>query len=142
MATIQELLKQADFYSDGELYVLVKLPPNAITVAASIIAEIGDPFCAMVVDKDEVTLVLPHEAVEEFGGRLRDVVVSQDRYRLITVDVVVPLDLFGFMAQLASALAAQEIPVFVYASYRCDHLLVPDAKFDAAITSLKHLANQ
>lgn len=142
MATIQELLKQADFYSDGEVYVIVKLPPNAITVAASIIAEIGDPFCALVVDKDEVTLVLPHEAVEEFGARLRDSVVSQDRYRLITMDVVVPLELFGFLAQVASALAAQGIPVFAYASYRCDHLLVPEDKYEAAIISLKHLANQ
>lgn len=142
MATIQELLQQADFYSDGEVYVIVKLHAKAITAAASIIAEIGDPFCAMVVDKDEVTLVLPQEAIEEFSARLRDAVVSEDRYRLITVDVVVPLDLFGFLAQLASALAAEGIPVFVYASYRCDHLLVPEAKYEAAVTSLKHLAHQ
>lgn len=142
MTTIQELLKQADFYSDDEPYVIVKLPPTAITAAASIIAEISDPFCALVVDKDEVTLVLPHEAVTEFSSRLREVIVSEDRYRLITVDVVVPLDLFGFLAQLASTLAAQGIPVFVYASYRCDHLLVPESKFEAALASLKHLANQ
>lgn len=142
MVDIKALLAQAEFYSDGEAYVLVKLHARAITAAASVIAEISDPFCALIVDKDEVSLVVPPDALEEFASRLRDAVTSTERYRLITVDIEVPLDAAGFMALLAGALAARQIPVFTYAAYSRDHLLVPEAQFDAALESLKHLARQ
>lgn len=136
---VEETLAKATFYTDNDPYVLVKLPANAVTVAAGIIAEIGESFTVLVVDKDEVSLVIPQEAVNDFGNRLRGQEISKEPYRLITVDVVFPLDVFGVMSRLTGALAAANIPVFPYASYSRDHLLVPAAKFDQAMAALNKL---
>jgi hypothetical protein len=137
--TVQEALRQASFYSDDEPYLLVKLPPSGITAAAGVVAEISDPFCALIVDKDEVTLVVPHEAVEEFGRRMRDHISSTSYYRLITIDAVLEPDLVGFMAAVSAALAQAGVPVFPYAAYSRDHILVPADQYDAALAALEKL---
>lgn len=139
MPTTAEILANATFYSDSEPYLVLKLPAAAIMVAASIIAEISDPFCALIVDKDEVTLVVPHEATEEFAKRLRGHEGNAIRYRLITIDAILPPDLVGFMATISTALAAAGVPIFPYAAFSRDHLLVPEAQFDAAMTVLQKL---
>jgi uncharacterized protein len=139
MATVQEFLENARFYTDQEPYLVLRLPAAAITVAASIIAEISDPFCALIVDKDEVTLIVPHEAPEEFAKRLRGHEISGVRYRLITVDIPLPPDLVGFMARISTALAEAGVPIFPYAAYSRDHLLVPEAHFEKAMAALQRL---
>lgn len=137
--TVSQILAEARFYSDDKPYLLVKLPTSGITAAAGIVAEISDPFTALVVDKDEVTLVVPHEAVEEFAPRLRQHVVSTQLYRLITVDVVLDPDTVGFMAALSTALAAAGVPIFPYAAFSRDHLLVPAEQFDLALATLESM---
>lgn len=135
--SVKQILAEAKFYSDDEPYLLVRLPLSGITAAAGIIAEIGDPFTALVVDKDEVTLVVPSEAVEEFAARLHDHAVSAKPYRLLTVDVVLEPDTVGFMAVLSNALAAAGVPIFPFAAYSRDHLLVPADQFDLALVTLE-----
>lgn len=134
-------LQQATLYTDDEPYVVIRLPAKAITLAAGIVAEIGDPFCALIVDKDEVTLVLPHEAPEEFASRLRGHEAMTERYRLLTLDVVLPPDLVGFMAVVSRALADAGVTILPYAAYARDHLLVPEAQFETALMALKALQN-
>jgi hypothetical protein len=141
-ATAAEFLAKASFISDGESYLVLKLPPGAITVAAGIIAEISEPFCALIVDKHEVTLIVPPEALEAFAKRLRDHAVIESRYRLITIDAVLPPDLVGFMAAISTALANAGISILPYAAFSRDHLLVPEAQFDTAIASLEKLKTQ
>lgn len=135
--TVKQILAEARFYTDDEPYLLLKLPPAAITVAAGILAEISDPFTVLIADKDEVTLVVPHEAVEEFTPRLRDHTVSASTYRLITIDVVLEADTIGFMAAISTALAAAGVPIFPFAAFSRDHLLVPADQFDTALVTLE-----
>lgn len=140
--TPADYLKQATFYTDDEHYALVKLPASAITAAAGVIAEVGAPFLALVVDKDEVTLVLPPEAVEDFAGRLQGHTVSEVTCRLLTIDVVLPPDLVGFMAAVSTALANAGVTVFPFAAYSRDHILVPQDQFDVALKALQELQKQ
>lgn len=137
--TIRAALAQANFYSDGDSYALVKLHPKAITAAAGIIAEIGDPFCALIVDKDEVSLLIPAQALADFGGRLPGHVAGTERYRLITIDAVLEPTLVGFMAHIAAALAEAGVPIFPYAAYSRDHLVVPAEHFEKALATLERL---
>lgn len=137
--TISEILKNASFYTDDEAYVVLKLPAAAITPVASIIAEVGEPFCAMIVDKDEVTLVVPHDVPAEFTKRLRGHEAITYRYRLITIDAVLPPDLVGFMAKISAALADAGVTLLPYAAFSRDHLLVPEAQFETAMQALKKL---
>jgi hypothetical protein len=56
--TVEDALRAATLYSDDVTYIMVSLPAAAITAAAGVLAEISEPFAALIADKDEVTLVL------------------------------------------------------------------------------------
>ena len=103
------------------------------------VAEIGEPFCALLVDRDEVTLMIPADALEDFGRRLRDHVAEKTQYRLITIDAVLEPTLVGFMARVSGALAESGVAVFPYAAFSRDHLFVPAEQIDAALAALEKL---
>ncbi|MGJ3240482.1 MAG: ACT domain-containing protein [Anaerolineae bacterium] len=137
--TIEQALRDATFYSDDHLYCLVKLSTKGVTAAAGVIAEAGNPFSALLLDKDEITLVLEEEDFEQFKKRLLGHEVGTIRYRLITFDVVLEPSLVGFMAHISSALAAHQISLMPFAAYSRDHILVTDADFERALTVLNNL---
>ncbi len=135
--TLEQALKDAKLYTDGKVYVLLRLHPRAIVLAASVIAELAEPFSALVVDKDEVTLLIPADAIEAFAPRFRDYRVSEAKYRLITLDVALDLSLVGFMAVISRALADAGVTILPFAAYTRDHLLVPSEEFDKAWSTLE-----
>jgi hypothetical protein len=136
---VRQALQQAQLYSDGIDYSIIKLPARAITVAAGIIAEIGEAFCALIVDKDEVSLIIPVEAIDDFANRLKDHIASPMPYRLITFDLALDFALFGFMAAVSKALAETEVPILPLAAFSRDHILVPSNQFDIALQVLQKL---
>lgn len=136
---VEQALKQLRVDMDESVYVLLKLHPRAVTLAAGILAETADPFLGLIVDQHEVTLVLDAELVTEFEPRLRDYVVSEARFRLLTLDVVLAHDVVGFMAVVARALADEGISVMPYAAYSRDHLLVPEDQAQVAVEVIQSL---
>jgi hypothetical protein len=137
--TMKQILKQATFYSDGQGYAFVKLPATAITAAAGLLASIAEPFCALVVDKDEVSLMIPAEAWVDFGKRFVDAELSVQSYRLITMDVILQPDLVGFMAFLSEALAHEGVSILPFAAYSRDHIFVQANQFELALAALETL---
>ncbi len=137
--TVAQALQTGTLYTDDTLYSMVHLPANAITAAAGVLAQLSEAFSAMIVDKDEVTLILPADATEEFASRLRDHRVSTASYRLITFDLQLEPTLIGFMAAVAGALADANVPIMPFAAFNRDHLLVPADQFEAAWDALKQL---
>ncbi len=137
--TPAEVLKNAALYTDHQDYALVKLPPKAITAAAGVIAQVGEPFCALLVDKDEVSLILPAEAWEDFKPRLPGHQVSAQYYRLLTFDIELKLDMVGFMAFVSRALADAGVSILPLAAYSRDHILVSAGQLDAALAALQKL---
>lgn len=140
--TVQQVMQHARFYSDNQPYRLIGLPAGAIMAAAGVVAEIGEPFCGMVVDKDEVTLLIPQEAWEDFHHRLPGAVPNVTPYRLITVDVPLEPDLVGFLAHVSAALANASIPILTFAAYSRDHFFVPENQFDLALSVFETLKSQ
>jgi len=139
MQTVQDALSEATIYSDNILYCFAKFPANGITIASGIVAEASLPFTGLLIDKDEVTLMLPQEAYEEFKKRFKFATVSDISYRLITFDVVLEPTLVGFMARITQALADAGISVLPFAAYSRDHIFVAEADFEKAVTTLKSL---
>ncbi len=137
--TIQEVLSQAQIYSDEIIYRFVQFPANGITVASGIVAEASLPFTGLLIDKDEVTLMLPQEAYEEFERRFKYATVSDIEYRLITFDIVLEPTLVGFMAHITRALADADISVLPFSAYSRDHIFVATQDFEKAIDTLKAL---
>jgi len=135
-------LKKTSLYSDGVDYAVVKLPARAITVAAGIIAEIGEAFSTLIVDKDEVSLIIPAEAVEDFANRLIGHTTAPTPYRLITFDLELDFNLFGFMAMVSQTLADAKVSILPIAAFSRDHILVPANQFDIAMQALQKLQSR
>lgn len=122
---------EAKLYTDGVLYTLIHLPAGAIMAAAGVLAEIGTPFCTLIADKDEVTLVLPSVEWEMFSHRLPDARPA-DQFRLITFDLPLDHGLVGFMALVSRLLAESGVPIMAFSAFERDHILVAAAQFDRA----------
>ena len=137
--TVSQALQQAKLYTDDTLYSLIHLPPNGIMAAAGVLAQVGEPFGALLADKDEVTLVVPADLVPEFANRLRDHRIAESPYRLITFDLELEPTLTGFIARVAQVLASANVPILPFAAFSRDHLLVPSDRFDAAWAALQKL---
>lgn len=142
ITTTREALQQTKLATDGERYRLVQLPANAITVAAGVLAEVSSAFTALIVDKDEVTLILPDEAVEEFGARLRGSTVDAAGYRLITFDAVLPFGLVGYMAAISAAAARVGVGIIPVGAFSRDHVLVRESQFDTAWQALQSMIDE
>lgn len=140
--TVQQALAQAKFITDEQDYVLVRLHPRAITAAAGVIAEVGAPFTALLIDQEEITLVLPAFALPDIGDRLPGHQLSTQPYRLLTLDVVLEPELVGFMAAVSRALSDAGVSLLAFAAFSRDHLLVPAAQFSAALSALENLRQQ
>jgi hypothetical protein len=128
--------KSVTLYTDSERYTMIQLPVTAVTAAAGVLAEIGEPFCALLVDKDEVTLILTESDLDTFARRLPGHVKSTDSFRLITMDGELDPNLTGFMALIASALAQADVWILPLGAYTRDHVLVKESQFELAMTTL------
>lgn len=137
--TVEQALKNAKLVTDGKSYTLLRLPSHAILPAAHIMAQLSEPFSALIVDKDESTLIIPSDALQTFASRLRDTVKSEQEYRLITFDTTLELSLVGFMARVSQSLATAGVSILPYAAYTRDHLLVPSEQFERAWAVLETL---
>lgn len=137
--TVAEVLAQVELYTEEADYIIIQMPARAITSAASVLAEVGDPFSALIVDKDEVTLILDVEAYEEYKKRLHGHQAEMGLWRLITFDMELDSDLLGFMATVSKALADASISILPIAAYSRDHILVPAERIDDAIAALNTL---
>lgn len=138
-ANAQQLLADCKLYSDPHDYVVISLPARAIMAAAGVVAEFGDAFSAVIVDKDEVTLVLLAAAWPDFAERLPDHRVAQNTYRLITFDIQLDMSVVGFMALVSTALAAAGISILPLAAFTRDHLLVKSTQVESALITLRRL---
>lgn len=135
--TVDDALRSATLYSDEIAYVMLSLPPAGIMAAAGVLAEVGEPFMAMIVDKDEVTLVLTEAEATEFSRRLPGARKSEAHYRLITFDIELEPTLVGFMASVSAILAEAGVTLMPFAAFARDHLLVPVAQYEQAIAALR-----
>lgn len=136
MTEALEYFRNAELYTDDIEYLMVSLPARAITLAAAVLAEINDPFGCLIADKDEVTLFIPAECLEDYRDRLRHAHYSKPM-RLVTFDIQLPPTLTGFMAFIADLLAQAEIPIIPIGAFHRDHLLVEADKFPKAWQLLK-----
>ncbi len=136
MSSAQEALQQCTLYTDDTVYTLISLSPSAIWAGAGIIADLGEAFSVLIADKDEVTLVLPLEAWQDYEKRLPDA-RQQGEFRLITFDIELDFDMIGFMALIANILADAQVSILPLAAFARDHILVPANKFQIAWDALK-----
>ena len=106
-------MELSEYFEGGEVYVWEE------TFA---IAQTEKPFInafAMIQDKKEITVIMDQEKIHE-----DDVIQMNNNWKLITFDMVLPLQTIGFLAKVTTVLADEHISVCALSTYSTDHILV------------------
>ena len=136
MDPAQQALANAALYVD-EIGLRPDHPARpAITAAAGVLAEIGEPFSALIVDKDEI---YARAAGGDWQGFKRGCPITRATgpFRLITFDTPLALDLVGFLALVSRTLAEADVTVLAFSAFERDHLLVPAGQLERAVAALR-----
>lgn len=126
---------QTKLHTDNTEYVIVSFGTEQVTGALFLFSRLGVPFSVAVVDKDEITLLLPWES----WYQVRDEIEVYDEargYRLITFDTSTDLGLVGFIATLSDLLAEAGISIYSVSAFTRDHILVQEEDLGQAIKVL------
>lgn len=121
-------VRKAKFVVDPQSYSILHLKDE-------VRPDVSDALVWLHAAKDH-TLVVPAAAAPRFE-KAKEVIGKDDGWRLVTVEVDVPLTIFGFFKIFADALAEDEIPVVPFAGYRFDHVLVHETNLDRALAAMK-----
>jgi len=121
-----------------EPVVLVSLPVERAADAAALAGRSGPGFAALVVGRDEASLTVP-EAAWRSDPLRRDARAQAGPFRVLTFDLDLALDVCGYLAPAADALARAGVPIVPQCAFRTDHLLVPADKLDVAVEALDAL---
>lgn len=134
--TAETLFKQAALYTDNIDYAVIHLPPAATVAGAAVLAEAAHAFSVLIVDKDEVSLVMPQNLWEDYAPRLPQHRVETG-FRLITFDLPLEFDVIGFMALVSRVLAEANVSLLAISAFSRDHVLVPSKQFGTAWDALE-----
>ena len=98
-------------------------------------ADRGHPNAfATVRDETETTVVIDQTDVDSL-----DASEVERGWKRLTFEAELPFELVGFLATVATTLAAADVSVFVLSSYSTDHVFVSEAELDAAVAQLENL---
>lgn len=123
-------IRKAKFVVDPGEYTILHLKDDARP-------DLADALVWLHASKDH-TLVVPSGSADGFesGGSVKG---RDEGWKLVTVEVEVPLTVHGFFRHFANALAEDQVPIVPFAGYRFDHLLVHKTHLDRAMSSLKRV---
>lgn len=101
------------------------------------VAQVGDPVqdaFATVQAPDETTVVVEETRLDAF-----EPLAVERGWRVLTFEVVLPFELVGFLARVATELAEAGVSIFALSAYSTDHVLVQEADLGAATDRLAAL---
>lgn len=121
-------MESSEYFEGGTVYVWNE------TFA---IAQTEKPFFnafAVIQDKKEITVIMDQEKIHA-----DDVIQMDNDWKLITFDMVLPLQAIGFLAKVTTALADERISVYVLSTYSTDHILVKEQDLLKTLRKLETL---
>ncbi len=121
-------MESPEYFEGGTLYVWDE------TFA---IAQTEKPFVnafAVIQDKKEITVIIDQEKIH-----VDDVIQMDIDWKLITFDMVLPLQTIGFLAKVTTILADERISVCAISTFSTDHILVKEQDLLKTLRKLKIL---
>ena len=122
--------KPEDYLNNGEVYVWKEtfavakskkpLPDAIITIQ----------------DKNEITVVIDQEKLEAHKD---DLIETDKDWKIITFDMLLPLDMVGWIAKVSEILAGEGISILIVSAYSTDHVLVQISDLEKAVNKLKSM---
>lgn len=139
--SLSGLFARMTLYTDGVEYILVSLPRQRLQTASVLFTGLAEAFSAMILDKDEITLILRADDWALASPTAPEARIAPD-YRLITLDLPLELGQVGILAAVSSLLAEAGVSLVAVSAYQRDHLLVRHADFERAWSVLSNLIAQ
>ena len=106
-------MESSEYFEGGKVYVWDETFAIAQTEKPLINA------FAVIQDKKEITVIMDQEKIQE-----DDAIQMDSNWKLITFNMVLPLQTIGFLAKVTTVLADEHISVCTLSTYSTDHLLV------------------
>ncbi|SFK85600.1 hypothetical protein SAMN04487950_1457 [Halogranum rubrum] len=94
---------------------------------------VSDAF-ATIRDRNETTHVVREERLDAI-----ETLEEKRGWALLTFDAVLPFELVGFLAVVATALAERDVSIFALSAYSTDHVLVQRDDVAEALDALEEL---
>jgi hypothetical protein len=134
----RELWSKTTLHVWPETYRLVSLPRSATAQAAVLLADPGAAFFCLVLERDEVSLTV---AADVWARSPLRAAARREAgpFKVITFDLDLDLEVTGYLAPAAEALAAAGVPIVPQCAFLKDHLLVPAAHAEMAVGTLSAL---
>ena len=139
---VKALLATTTLRVPQEAFALIRLPASVQPDPLSLMDRIGSgAFLSLIRTAEEITLLTP-EAVWDGLAHIWPKATVERGWRLITLEQEISLDLAGYLAPLAQALASAGIPLLVVSSFATDHLLVQGRYLDTALRVLQAVIDE
>jgi len=97
---------------------------------------------ANITDKDEITVIIDQSKLRNTSlSEIENQDLSENEigWKILTLDVVFPLDTVGILAKLSGAMAERGISIMTISAYSRDHFLIREKDMVAAATALESL---
>ena len=121
---------ESSYFSNGKVYAWEET--FAVVKAKQPIAG----AFVMIQDKNEITVVLEQRRV---GEHQNDILESSNDWNIITFDMLLSLNMVGFIAHVTSALAQEGVDVLTFSAYSTEHVLVQSKDLAKALGVLERL---
>jgi hypothetical protein len=97
---------------------------------------------ANITDKDEITVIIDQNKLDNASHseiKNQNLSETEKKWKILTLDVVFPLDTVGILAKISGALAERGISIMTVSAYSRDHFLIREKDMDAAAAAFKSL---
>jgi hypothetical protein len=118
--------------------MLASFAPSDLPRVVAVAAPLLRGFCALVVERDEVSLTIARREWSGVELEMRPRSVAGP-FRAITFDLPIELTVCGYLLPAAERLAAAGISIVPQCGYQKDHVLVDSGHADDAMAVLKRL---
>ena len=119
-----------------EKYVLVSFPTSSLSQASTIVSRCLGTFAALVMERDEVSLTIPEHV---WSTQSLKASAQDGPYRVVTFDLSLNLDVFGYFAPAAVALGNASVSIVPQSAYLKDHVVVHQKDLNTTVAVLQKL---
>jgi hypothetical protein len=120
-----------------EEFILVSLPVSEKEKALELYKSV-EPFSTISVDHAEVSLIMTEPEWNEMRSQFEKYEFDGP-YRVITFDIVLDLNLIGFLSVVSAVLVEEGISIYAVSTFLRDHILVKSSHADHAMDALESL---
>ena len=122
MINLENYFKNGKIYLWKETFAIIKAKKSNFNAFANII------------DKNEITVI-----IDQLKYVPENVIEMEKDWKILTFDMILPIELVGFLAKVTKVLTDEKISIFAISAYSTDHILVKKKDLKRAKEKLKEL---